>query len=127
MTIDTALLLAFIEQESTFKTRAFLNDRNGGSYGLLQLDYATAQDRGFKGSAVDLYDPVVNVQFGNAQLEWLSAELTKGGKFSASNLAAAYNSGLSHILGGGTDPLYAAEVTEKYHKYAAALGITPIP
>ena len=119
---DAALLLAFIDVESSFNPKAFLNDRNGGSYGLLQLDLMTAEDRGYVGNATGLYDPFTNIKFGVAQLQWITTNLQQKGLYSIVNLAAAYNSGLAHVLGGGTDAVYSAKITAAYAKWQAALG-----
>lgn len=117
--IDTALLFAFIEVESSFNPRAFLNDANGGSYGLMQIDLATAEDRGYTGNALGLYDPATNIKYGVAQLDWITDELTKHDMCSIENLAAAYNSGLGHVLDGGTDPAYVAKITASLAKWSA--------
>lgn len=125
--IDPALLLAFIEQESSFKPNAFRNDRNGGSYGLMQLDYATAQDRGFNGSPIELYDPFLNVEYGVKVLNWLAQQLVEHGKFSLDNLAAAYNAGLTHVLNGGTDASYSESIKSAYLKWTTVLSADNIP
>src|SRR5215469_7350086 len=74
---DVALVMAIIEHESSFDANAFAPDRNGGSYGLMQLDYPTAQDRGFAGSPSALYEPALNIQYGVAQLDWIAAYLQR--------------------------------------------------
>lgn len=117
--IETALLMAFIDVESSFRKMAFLLDGNGGSYGFLQIDAPTAKDRGFVGKPEDLYDPFLNLKFGTAQLEWIISELTKVNKYSIDNLAAAYNSGLHHVLSGGTDGAYSLKISLAYNKWKA--------
>ena len=121
---DAALLFAFIEVESAFNPKAFLNDRNGGSYGLMQLDYQTAMDRGYVGSPANLYDPATNIKYGCAILDWLAADLTKHSMYSVENLAAAFNSGLAHVIGGGTDAPYSAKIIAALAKWRA---IFPAP
>ena len=123
--IDPAILCAFIDVESSFVRGAFLNDRSGGSYGLTQLDLATAEDRGYKGTALGLYDPLTNITFFCKHIAWLTAELTKAEKYSVENLAAAYNSGLNHVLGGGSDPAYSAKISAALAKWTAALTQEP--
>lgn len=122
--ITPALTLAFIEVESGFNHKAFLNDRNGGSYGLMQLDLATAEDRGYKGDAVGLYTPRVNVSYGRAVLGWISTELDKHGLCTLTNVAAAYNAGLGHVLGGGTDTDYSGKIEAAYAAWMTILGET---
>ena len=121
---DPALLFAFIEVESGFNARAFANDRNGGSYGLMQIDLATAADRGYMGEATGLYDPETNIKYGCAILDWITADLTKFGMYSVANLAAAYNSGLSHVLGGGTDAPYTTKIATALAKWRAIFPLT---
>ena len=98
--IDPPLLFAFISVESDWNSLAFRNDRNGGSYGLMQLDYETARDRGYTGLPLGLNDPATNLKYGVAHLEWLTDHLTKAGKYSIDNLAAAYNAGLAYVESG---------------------------
>lgn len=120
--IDAALLCAFIEVESNFQKSAFLNDRNGGSFGLTQLDLPTAQWAGFHGKALDLYSPRINIAECVAVLGKLSLSLAGHGAFSLRNLAAAYNAGLQHVLDGGTDKPYEDKIIAAYTYYAGVLG-----
>lgn len=120
--IDPIIIFAFIEVESTFKRGAFLNDRNGGSYGLMQIDLATAEDRGFEGNALDLYEPSTNLEYGVKILQWIADNLAKHNLLTLDNMAAAYNSGLQHVLNGGTDAPYVAKIKDAYNKWNAALG-----
>lgn len=121
---DAALLFAFIEVESAFNPRAFVNDINGGSYGLTQIDLATAEDRGYKGSGAGLFIPCANIQWHCAIIDWITADLTKHGIYSIENLAAAYNSGLSHVINGGTDAPYSGKIVAAYARWREALGDT---
>jgi len=114
---DWALTLAFIDVESAFRRDAFLDDRNGGSIGLGQIDLATAQWAGFKGAAQELYVPRANITSLCAVLDKLTDELMAHGKYSTENLGAAYNAGLGHVLGGGTDAPYVAKIVEAYGFY----------
>jgi soluble lytic murein transglycosylase-like protein len=115
--IDTALLFAFIDVESSFNAHAFLNDKNGGSYGLLQMDLATAKDRGYAGTSGGLYDPFVNVKFGAAQLDWLTAQLRQRGHYSIEALAASYNEGLVGEERGQGDPAYVNKIVAAYARW----------
>jgi len=121
--VDEAVLFAFIEVESAFNPRAFLNDRNGGSYGLMQLDYQTALDRGYKGDPIGLYAPLANIATGRKVLRWIAAELASHGmEATLEALAAAYNSGLGHVLRGGTDAPYAEKIAAAHARWVAALA-----
>ena len=122
--MDASIIFAFIEVESSFNSRAFRNDRNGGSYGLMQLDLMTVQDRGFGGNAPELYDPCVNVTYGVRVLGWLTTQLTIKGVYSLDNLGAAFNACLTHVLNGGTDPIYSAKIVSAAAKWKVALGET---
>jgi soluble lytic murein transglycosylase-like protein len=119
--IDPILYFAFMEVESSFEAKAFLMDSNGGSYGLTQLDFPTARDRGYTGTTTGLYDPGTNLLYFTKVIEWISADLTKHGKYSQDNVAAAYNSGLGHVLGGGTDEIYVKRINTAYQKWKQIL------
>jgi soluble lytic murein transglycosylase-like protein len=122
MTIDTALLFSFIEVESSFNAKAFRPDRNGGSYGLMQLDMPTAQDRGYAGANAGLYQPRINIQYGIAVLDWIVTELEKRGMYSIANVAAAFNAGLEHVISGGTDATYSGKIEAAYSAWRTILG-----
>lgn len=114
---DWPLTLAFIDVESSWRRDAFLEDRNGGSYGLMQIDLATAKDRGYVGDGPGLLVPHTNLRQGTYILDWLTAQLMKADKYSVANLAAAYNAGLSHVLNGGDDPVYSGKIAAAYAFY----------
>lgn len=124
MILDPIVLLAIIDHESSFDPKAFAPDKNGGSYGLMQLDWQTAKDRGFAGiSPTALDDPILNLRYGVAVLMWIGADLERHGKLTFYNLCAAYNSGLQHVLDGGTDDAYVSLVKGRYDLLNAALGL----
>ncbi len=110
---DVPLILAVIEIESSFSELAFLPDRNGGSYGLMQIDLPTARDRGYAGDGPGLFDPCINVKIGVAQLDWIAADLKRNSAFSVASVIAAYNEGVGNVLRGNPDPRYVARVTAK--------------
>lgn len=123
MITDLPMLFAFIEVESAFNVKAFLMDGNGGSYGLTQLDYPTARDRGYVGFARGLFDPMTNIKYFGLVVGWIAKELTAHGKdASIENIAASYNAGLQHVLDGGTDPAYVVKITAAYARWQAALN-----
>lgn len=115
--VDPIIVFAFIEVESGFNAKAYLSDRNGGSYGLMQLNLSTAKDRGYTGNAPGLYNPEVNVMYGVKILGWISDNLRRKGLYSVANVAAAYNSGLNHVLTGGSDASYSAKIEAAYVKW----------
>ncbi len=120
--IPAALLCAFIDVESGWRKDAFLNDRNGGSYGLVQIDLSTALWAGFDGAGAHLYPPRVNLGMFAKIIAKLALDLAARGKYTLANLAAAYNAGLAHVLDGGTDKAYSAKIIEAYAFYANALA-----
>jgi soluble lytic murein transglycosylase-like protein len=122
--IDPILVFTFIDVESSGDPRAFKPDANGGSTGWMQIDMPTARDRGYAGPMAGLRIPITNVTYGVKILTWLTDELTKAGKYSVDNLAAAYNAGLGHVLGGGTDTVYSVKIEAAYEKWKAVFGVT---
>lgn len=93
LSVDRALVYAFIRQESEFKTDA--HNRASGARGLMQLMPATAKHVARKdGRTVntqDLTDPVVNVDLGQKYLdELLQHPAVDNNLF---KLATAYNAG----------------------------------
>ena len=119
---DLALIFAFIEVESSGNPKAFANDSNGGSYGWTQIDLKTAEDRGYSGDAVGLYNIHTNIEYWCKITDWITADLTKHGIMSVENLAAAYNSGLSHVVNGGTDKPYSDKILSAYSAWQTILG-----
>jgi soluble lytic murein transglycosylase-like protein len=119
---DAPLILGVIETESSFNERAFRNDRNGGSYGLMQLDVPTARDRGFTGAPADLYDPAVNIRLGVAQLAWIDAYLRARSMAGLSNTVAAYNEGVGNVVRGNPDPGYVHRVLSARAGWQRRLG-----
>lgn len=94
---DQALMLGLIEHESEFHPLTFRAERNGGHYGLTQLDFPTACDRGFHGKPVDLYDIETSIRLGYAQVLWLRHY--RGGMLSEDGVIGAYNEGVSNTKG----------------------------
>ena len=87
--LDGALIYGQCSQESRFKPNAFLMDSNGGSYGLMQMSYPTAQSLGYTGDPDGLYDPATNVDLG---CHFMANLLAKYGG-DESKALSAYNSG----------------------------------
>jgi soluble lytic murein transglycosylase-like protein len=123
---DIALLFAFIEVESSFNPKAFLMDRNGGSYGLNQMDLPTAKDNGYDGTGPGLFDPFTNIREAIIHRQRLTTALIKAGKYSVEALAAAYNEGLTGELEGRPDPDYEAKIVKAYAKWLTLFPVTPM-
>ena len=94
--LDPALIYGQCSQESRFKPAAFALDRNGGSYGLMQLDYPTAQGLGYQGDPSGLYEPGLNAMLGCQLMAQLLAQFNGD----ASSALAAYNAGPNNLAGG---------------------------
>lgn len=119
---DVPLIMSFCQTESSFNERAFARDRNGGSFGLMQLDVPTARDRGFKGDPAELFDPETNIRLGVAQLCWIDKTLKRTGAGGLQNMIAAYNEGVTNVLCGNPDPLYVGNVIQHRTEWARILG-----
>lgn len=125
-------LLAIAEQESGqhdrkgalvgFDDRAFAQDKNGGSYGLFQLDVPTARDRGFTGAPCDLFNPGICTGYAVRQFDWLKDELARHGALGLQSLIAAYNEGVANVLRGNPDPRYVAGVMMYRERWRIRLG-----
>lgn len=129
---DPAFILAIIEQESDFNERAIANDRNGGSFGLMQLNIPTAIDMGISHMIPNaqrsaegirlavsqaLLDPEINLQIGMKYLDWIASFLKKRNAFTFEKQIAAYNAGVGNILKGALDTPYVNSVLKRYKKW----------
>ncbi|MDG7041849.1 MAG: lytic transglycosylase domain-containing protein [Nitrososphaerota archaeon] len=116
--VPAALIMAVIETESSFNPKAFLSDRNGGSYGLMQLNYPTAKEMGLSSAddASALYDPQTNIWIGTAYLNHLYHEFKDWKK-----AIMAYNEGPGNVLKGLLDDVYYAKVYARWQKWKAIL------
>lgn len=127
--LTVPLVLAFCAVESgdwqnpraDYNDAAYLDDRNGGSYGLMQLDWLTAHDRGYEGTPAGLYDPSTNLEYGIRQVQWTGDYLTARGLYSIANVAAGYNEGVGNVGKGRADPDYVARI----ERALALLAATP--
>jgi len=129
--IETALVLGFIQQESDFRPEVWRNDRNGGSYGLMQLDLQTAYDVGFptNKSGKDLYDPETNIKYALAYLAAIKRYLKAHNAYTEENHIAAYNIGMGAVvrhvnakIPGQLDAYYVRKVTEYRDHWRAVLA-----
>jgi soluble lytic murein transglycosylase-like protein len=112
--VDPFALLAIIQQESQGNANATNKTggdaARGGSYGLMQVSYATAQGYGYQGAPAGLLDPTVNVQIGARY--FLDCLNQVGGGYAEA--FSCYNSGSA-----GGAPGYAAAVMANYQALTA--------
>jgi soluble lytic murein transglycosylase-like protein len=121
--LDAATVLGIVQVESDFNERAFMMDRNGGSYGLMQIDAPTARDRGYKGTPDGLYDPAINIRLGCAQLTWITNTLRAKMITGLAQVAAAYNEGVENVVKGNPDPQYVAKVIAARTSWQSKMGL----
>lgn len=96
-TVDRALVLALIRQESRFDPTA---RSYAGAYGLMQLMPATAaivsSDDGFRASPDRLLDPATNLRVGQDYVAWLMSQGPIAGDLLRT--VAAYNGGPAPVF-----------------------------
>jgi len=133
--VDPALAYAHTLQESNFRANAV---SPASAQGLMQITPITVRQHaprlGFNAQGVDIFDPAVNLAFGQQNLEMLRDDPATGGALP--KIMAAYNAGLSPVtrwnseINDGGDPLlymesipywetrgYVAIVTRNYWMY----------
>lgn len=113
-----ALIMGIMQKESSFNPRAYRAEPqiNDASYGLMQVLYSTARDRGYGGAPDGLYDPEISIRLGIAQLEWSRQYLAaRMGPPSESQLLSSYNAGVGYVMKGGDRMAYVRDV----QRYAA--------
>ncbi len=108
--VDPALVFAHGLQESSFRTNAV---SAAGAKGVMQVLPSTARYMAGKpGSTVEsanLFDPAVNLEYGQSYLEYLNRNSATDGKLP--KIIAAYNAGLTPVgrwntqVGADNDPL----------------------
>lgn len=72
--LPKGILKAISKVESNHNNKAFVKHDGSSahaSYGLLQIQLASARQMGFKGKPKDLLKPEVNIKYGGAYLKWL--------------------------------------------------------
>lgn len=112
--VDAALVFAHGLQESNFKTDA---RSSADARGVMQVRPGTARYMAGKPGATvesaNLYDPSVNLEYGQSYLEYLNRSNATGGKLP--KIIAAYNAGLTPVerwntqVGADQDPLFYIE------------------
>ena len=85
--VPVALLLGICTAESELNPKAFNED--DPSYGLCQVMLPTAQQMGFKGTVIELFNPQTNVYYAAKYLKW-QLKRYRGDWIS---VIAAYNAG----------------------------------
>jgi soluble lytic murein transglycosylase-like protein len=106
--VPESWIKATIDVESAWNPDAYRAEPkiNDASYGLMQLLERTARGLGFTGDVIDLYDPVINIQWGSKLLGDLRQQY--GDDFRL--VYSAYNSGNPHLW--ETSPEVAAHVAK---------------
>jgi len=95
--LPDGILAAIGTVESNNNHRAYVKEDGRGrkaSFGVMQIQLATARQMGFKGNPKELLQPRVNIEYSAAYLTWLL-------KRSNNNIAQAltcYNAGAHHTL-----------------------------
>jgi soluble lytic murein transglycosylase len=108
--VDSSLVFAHGLQESSFRTSAV---SAAGAKGVMQVLPSTARYMAGKPGATvesaNLFDPSVNLEYGQSYLEYLNRNSATGGKLP--KIIAAYNAGLTPVarwntqVGADDDPL----------------------
>jgi soluble lytic murein transglycosylase-like protein len=113
-------ILAIIEIESGFDADAYRDEPrlHDASYGLMQLLYSTAKDRGFTGPTKGLFHPDINIRYGMAQIEWISDYLLHHNITSWEKVIVAYNEGVGNVVRNVPDPEYLARWKEARKRYS---------
>lgn len=131
-TADVPIMMALAERESGlhdhndtltgFDEHAFLNDRNGGSYGLWQMDFPTACDRGYPfADPAQLYEPDIALEYAYRQLLWIRARPGVVGDA----VIAAWNEGVGNARRGIRDETYVAYVKARMLRWELQLSVVP--
>jgi soluble lytic murein transglycosylase-like protein len=121
---DVATIMGIIEHESSFIPNAFRMDRNGGSFGLMQMTAPAAAQVGYGGDMRALYDPALCVQLGCAYLAWTAAYLRQrqGGAAGIDEVIGAYNAGVGAALRGYLPLDYIGAVKAASQRWAQVLA-----
>ncbi|TAN55364.1 MAG: lytic transglycosylase domain-containing protein [Magnetospirillum sp.] len=122
---DPADVLAVIQIESSFQPTAYRAEPQIGdaSYGLMQVLYSTASDRGYGGDPAGLFDPEVNIRIGMAQLLWSWQFLSSRMRAAPSKeqWIGSYNAGVGNALKGYVPWGYVAKWTAARLAWAGRL------
>lgn len=119
---DPALVMAVMQIESAFKPLAYRAEPhiNDASYGLMQVLYSTAVDRGFGGPAEGLYDPETNIRIGMRHLKWSHDYLAQRMPgFTELHWISSYNGGVGAVSRGWTNAGYYARFQTARRSWAA--------
>lgn len=105
-------VLAFADIESSFNPDAIRDEPKikDASYGLFQILFRTAQDRGFAQNPVMLFDPETNTRLAIETIQWIrNYLLTHLGHTPVwEEIAAAYNAGVGNVCHGFIPATYVA-------------------
>lgn len=117
-------VLAIIEIESSFRPAAYRAEPQigDGSYGLMQILYSTAKDRGYAGAPAGLFDPETNIRLGIAHLAWGRDYLARFGAVAEAQWVGAYNAGVGNVRKGYIPAGYVAKWRNARARWRALLG-----
>lgn len=87
---DCNLVSSIIKRESDYDSQAF-NPEASSSYGLMQIQCATAKNVGLKYSCEQLFSPTINIRFGILYLLNIESKLVNP---TTEDILSAYNAGL---------------------------------
>ncbi len=110
---DPAMVMGVIATESSYRVMAYRAEPqiNDASYGLMQVLYSTARDRGYDGPPEGLYDPLTNIRIGMAHLKWSFDYLSQRmGAVSEAQWLSSYNAGVGYVMRGGNRAAYVNKV-----------------
>lgn len=112
-------ILALIEIESGFDADAYREEPRleDASYGLMQILFSTAYDRGYRGDPKGLLQPDINIHYGMAQVDWICDYLRTNGETRWERVIAAYNEGVGNVLKGRPDASYVDRWREARTRY----------
>lgn len=126
LNIEPAIVFAFCEIESSFNPNAYRYEERlqEASYGLMQLLYSTACDRGLTDDPKTLWKIDANLQYGMRQLAWIR-DYIEGHSVSdpsPADLAACYNAGVGNFLHGLLPQRYIDTFTKSYERWKVTLN-----
>ena len=122
----SAAMLAFVEIESSFNVDAIRDEPKirDASYGLFQILYHTAIDRGFTGNPLQLFNAETNINLGIAQIQWIRKYLLThlGHDPSWEEIAGAYNAGVGNVCHGFLPTQYINRWKLAFRKWTNSLA-----
>lgn len=120
---DVDQVLAIIEVESKGDIYAYRYEPRlkDASYGLMQILFRVAQDRGYQGEPDGLYDPATNLRYGMAHLywSWYALENRLGRSPTITEWIGSYNAGVAGVARNGPPAQYVIKWTNALEEVRA--------